>query len=377
MSKNILLKKIICFCSFAFVLMVLSSIELITFEPSNLFYESGSASKEFIFRKNVILIDDEETSFESYRGGEYTDPNDSTSWSNAVNITNNDYTGVFSSGSDYDYYYYSPSYSRRMYIYFSNMETGANPYIWLYDSNYSLITSYSNNTPKNDGFYANNTIFVLSGDVAYIKVKSNISTTYDICVNSTYNPSGVNTYLSDFDGIFTSSVSTIHYNLNSSMNSYVYNTSYTYRDIFSDAIQIWNSIGMSITLSTTYGDKNIDVYAISRNLITDDDTVGQTSYQTPTTGIFIKKHYFVPYRIDICNDMSEFSTFINVQAQNNGVQQNSSEAYYRYTLSTFIHEIGHTLGIKHCEKNYNNMYSAISLYFGMGDGDIWSALYNW
>ncbi len=335
---------------------------------------------DFTYSKgNSILVEDVKEKENIIRSGEYEDYDDTTGFSNALNLTSGSVNAIFNSNSDYDYYYFNPTNSKVMYIEIYNLSASCNPIIWIYDSSFNLISSYYNNITKDDNFYANNVVFVESYDIVYVKVTSSSAAIYTINANTTFNPSGINTVLSSFDGVFASNVSSIHYNMNSTMNSIVYNTSYTYLQIFNEALQIWRNVGLDVVLSTSSGDVQIDVSTVTYNTLNPTPvpypTVAQTLNSVVTTGWFIKKYYYNPVGIEIINDMSYFASASYGQA--NQYNMTNSEAIHYYLLNAIVHEIGHTLGLTHTDKVYNVMYQYCTIYRALGDGDINSVLSIW
>ncbi|MBR4237194.1 hypothetical protein IKQ02_02010 [bacterium] len=325
-----------------------------------------------------------------------SDPDDTTSWSNSINITSS-YESVFGTSSDSDYYdFYVGSTSKTFYVQLSDMIANANAYINIYDNNYNLVCSYSNNTQKdyehmvqyvsgNDIIIVDNLAYIPAGLTFHIKVIAvNMATPYTLEIIKNPNFSGYSSVLDNgYDKIYTGNKTTIKYKIDPSMNTLIYNTTFTYSSVFVDALSIWNSLGSNIDLQITT-DNNYDVLVEAQPSTImayyNDNSIGVCLYSIINEGfLFLTKRCYVPTNIYILNDFSGISSYIDAQGISNYPGYASSYIYRQFALQTLVHEIGHSLGINHYDVNRccNNMFEMATCYTKMGDGDISSLLYNW
>ncbi len=309
------------------------------------------------------------------RGAIYTDPDDSTSFNDCHTLTTSYNSYVCSTSSDIDYYKYSLTKSRVVYVDVSSSTPNAVFSISLYkNSTNSLLSNYSSTTNINTTYFQDNLVFLEPNDILYVKIECNTGALYNIKIVDNYNYSGTKLIedSNEIDTYYSGSKNISFYLDPNIANIIVPHNSISYFSLFQQALQTWNNIA-NVNLYIGSESSNIKVYGRDLSFF-DGTNVGNCIYEIkPSGSLWWKKYDFRATQINILNDLTEVDMSIQSQAQGKSI----SDAYRTYLLNAMIHEVGHALGLDHIDNCKNVMFKVCTCYDRMGDGDIASVLRIW
>ena len=339
------------------------------------FYASTSTTNLNDNNKGRICIGN--MTFYPYKNYENVNDSSSSFRHNKLILINSNEYEAFQNVDDVDFYRYYASYTN--YIQF-NIKSDWESYnlaqievyksdnlttpIYTYDNKESLLIDGITNAPE---------IYTKQGDMLFFKVsKINKNPISNKIITPFYRAELLSANYADCDDYYFMEKGYIldHiYRYNGSNNIYLYfdsstakihiNGNCTYKEIFLNAISIWNGVGIKKFVEVT--NKN------------DADIILYCDYNPDSNGGVGTYNSFY----DENNVVHNGTLYINEYYHRNYT--------YAMTLKTCIHELGHALGIGHIDyAGINNiMFSHSGNYSGkLGKGDIavyrfvWEVLYK-
>lgn len=296
------------------------------------------------------------------------DPNETTGWHDAYALNNATTPGVFGENDYYDFYTYSTNKYEALAITVSSQYT-ENVFIYK-NSTSTLLFNYSSSIQLSYSSFQPYLVYTSPGDSFFIKIARGNTPIhyYDIQVNSNPNLSGVSILSHDTYGEPTqyygsAGTNEIKYRITNSSNVII-GTTKTYADVYAEALQIWNYVG-NLHLALVASGENVVLDTCDR------DTMTSMSSQSAVGLTF--------YNIASINGAVNFSAS-HVYLLNSSSLYGDATTAYSYALECALHEIGHTLGLKHCGATtpHNIMHAYMFQFDGwIGDGDIASYKYIW
>lgn len=290
---------------------------------------------------------------------------DTTSFSDAYPLAGDEfyYAEEFGASDTYDFVKYTATYTRNIYL---NISTSNNcyAYVTVYNSREGFNYVYADYTANNnDDLYAY--IPVRQGETVYFKIRCAQTCTWEGILDLEFVLSGRCYY--DYDNLHGYDLphtgpAEIPYRFHNSVNAYVPGQNYTFREVFLEAMDIWEACG-NITFVENIWTKN---YKIEVSDITDievgvDETLLGEIYFT---------HCRVPSYSHVYEAIS--SGLINPD----GTQVSIRQA----VLGVCLQALGRYLGLGRVDISsyFNNiMYYDPMPYYYLGDGDIASFMYLW
>ena len=314
------------------------------------------------------------------------DPHDTTSWNNAYILTEeNTYNAIFKGPNDSDYYTFTATRGVNAYISVSCLSDIADIEFYNYTSNgnhvyYSSDSIMPSNTPNSS------TILVLPGET--LRIKTTSTTTgcyYSIRVETNLSNSeraieslfGNDIKCETYYG--SSNLTTIKYKLDNSCNTMI-DSIHSIANAYAYAIDYWNQLEkINLTLVTT--GQNVLLKAASpSDLSTLYPNDWDSSYMAGITEIKYNFVLFVGYNfkatnVYVRNDATNYDFFTPLVL--------GGASLYQFYCFNCVHEIGHSLGLRH-RYNYNpfNIMNAVLntgnfLNYKFGDCDLISYDYIW
>ena len=297
---------------------------------------------------------------EEEKGPVLPDPDDTTSFFDSILLNNSFYDGVFSSRNDYDYYYYTSSFVRCVYVDIFDYSTSTNDVeIYIYkNSSTNMVASYVDSEQKTYSNFHDLLVYVEPGDTLYIKVRATSQPTpYSISVIESPSFAQISTLAIDYNYTNVSyyggnnNIRLVYYNNIYSFNNVIPNSSTTFLSALNDASNLINSMsnGCNLVVSNTTDNNYVNIYVvlapqdIIQNLGTGNEygviiaacdgkfiySNLSNTYNYSATAIFISYDYFVS---------------INGSSNINGVK------------TIMMHEILHALGLSHANNSDDIMY---------------------
>lgn len=290
---------------------------------------------------------------------------DTTSFTDAYPLAGDEfyYAEEFGASDTYDFVKYTATYTRNIYL---NITTSNNcyAYVTVYNSRegFNLIyTSYTAN--NNDDLYT--FIPVRQGETIYFKIRCAQTCTWEGTLDLEFNLSGrcYRTWdnLHGYDLPHTGPAE-IPYRFHNSVNAYVPGQTYTFKEVFLEAMDIWEACG-NITFVENIWTKN---YKLEVSDITE--------VEAGVDKTLLGEYYFTHCRIPSYSYVYEAISlgFTNP----NGTQCTIRQA----VLSVCLQALGMYLGLMRVDMEfyyYNIMHIYPKPYYNLGDGDLSSFMYLW
>ena len=302
----------------------------------------------------------------STRGVIYIDENDTTSFANCGELTEEDpeYAEVYGDEDVYDYISYTASYSRKIFLYM-DLSDGAEGRIDIYKPSISLTNIYYTYT-NTTAMSVERLIFVNQGETIYFRVSCTSCCWWRIFIDLDENPSGMSYYAySHFNGYSMphSGPATIYYKKDSSCSQYVTNQNFTFSSVIDDAIDVWESVG-----NVTF------VESASNALFTITMDSSLTNYQVyhgrrPLTQKYYCSAINMPSNIEFFEDIILGWTFMG-----------DPFTIYDGVKGAFVRALGLSLGLMATDYQpyyYNVTFNQTKPYTQLGDGDLHSFYALW
>ena len=290
---------------------------------------------------------------------------DTTSFSDAYPLAGDEfyYAEEFGASDTYDFVKYTASYTRTIYLY---IETSNNCIVdvSVYSSRegFSIVyASYSVNTGQDP--YA--LIPIRQGETVYFKIRCAQTCTWEGTLELEFNLSG-RCYVT-LDNLHGYSLphtgpAEIPYRFHSSVNAYVPGQNYTFREVFLEAMDIWEACG-NITFVENIWTKNYKLEVA-------DVTEVQVGIDETLLGEFYYTHCRIPSYGYIYAGISDL--LVNPD----GTQVTIRQAVLGVCLQALGYYLG--LGSTNMSSYYQNiMYIEPKHYYYLGQGDIASFMYLW
>ena len=292
---------------------------------------------------------------------------DTTSISDAHSLTGEGYyyAEEYSYNDTYDYVKYTAPYTRNIYL--STYATNnARVTVTVYNNAFSMTEPwrvYYSDDPIN--IYS--TIYVGQGETLYFKVSCSTACTWEStlyldmhnCGIAYFNKNNLHGYNLPHDGL-----AYIPYKFDSSALAYVPNQNYTWKNVFLEAMDVWEACGNVVFYETSTTNNapitvnsGYDPYEVHIN-------------STSSGGYYISQ-------IEIPGDTDYYGPYWYGEYNRDG----SAVTLRQAILGTCVQAIGNYIGmgsISLSPYRFNMMHTSTKPYFGcLGEGDIGSLIYLW
>lgn len=302
----------------------------------------------------------------STRGVIYIDENDTTSFANCGELSEDslEYAEVYGDEDVYDYVSYTAAYTRNIYL-IMDLSDGAEGRIDVYRPNYSMSEIWYTFTHATVAT-AETIFFIEQGETLYFRISCTSCCWWRVFLSLHENPSGYSYYAySHFNGYSMphSGPATIYYKKDESCYQYVTNQNFTFSSVIDDAIDVWESVG-----NVTF------VESASNALFTITMNSSLTDYQVyhgrrPLTQKYYCSAINMPSNIEFFEDIILGWSFRGVPA-----------TIYDGVKGAFVRAFALSLGLMATDNiSYylNVTYNQTKPYGKLGDGDLRSFYALW
>lgn len=312
------------------------------------------------------IVEPTNTEDSSSRGVIYIDENDTTSFANCGELSEDslEYAEVYGDVDVYDYVSYTAAYTRNIFLRMA-LSDGAAGRIDVYRPSYSMTEiwyTFSHATISTE----ETLIFIDQGETLYFRISCTSCCWWRVYLALHDNPSGYSYYAySHFNGYSMphSGPATLYYKKDESCYQYVANQNFTYSSVIDDAIAVWESVG-----NVRFVESSSDpLFTINMNS-------SLTNYQVYHGRIPFTQRYYcseinMPSNIEFFEDIIFGWSFRGVPA-----------TIYDGVKGAFVRAFALSLGLMVTDNiNYyfNVTYNETKPYGQLGDGDLHSFFALW